>query len=168
MPDPALEPDVPSVLDAAASQQPDVAGRKNPPDRQPELPPVAAVPWNPDQTLERLGGDEKLLREVMEIFLEEAPKHLAGLRKAITQKNAETAERIAHSLQGELGYLGIAELSHGARELEEKGRDSDFQGALGLLPPFEAAMARLLSSMGLTQKLNSEGQLAPGSPGVSP
>ncbi len=79
------------------------------------------MPWNPDQTLERLGGDEKLLHEVMEIFLEEVPKHLLELREAITQQNAETAERIAHSLQGELGYLGIAELSHGAREIEERG-----------------------------------------------
>ena len=130
--------------------------------------PPALVPWNPSQMLERLGGDEKLLHEVMEIFLEEVPKHLAGLRESITQQNAETTERIAHSLQGELGYLSIAELSQGARALEEKGRTSDFQGALSLLPPFEAAMARLLSSMGVTKKISSEEQAAAGSPGVSP
>ena len=124
---------------------------------EPEIPSAGVVPWNPDQTLERLGGDEKLLHEVMEIFLEEVPKHLVGLREAITQQDAETAERIAHSLQGELGYLSIAELSHGARELEEKGRTSDFQGALTLLPPFEASMARLLKSIGIAQKTSSEG-----------
>lgn len=134
---------------------------------EPETPLAGVAPWNPDQTLERLGGDEKLLHEVMEIFLEEVPKHLVGLREAITQQDAETAERIAHSLQGELGYLNIAELSHGARELEEKGRTSDFQGALTLLPPFEASMARLLKSIGIAQKTSSEGQPAPGSPGVS-
>lgn len=133
-----------------------------------DSPSAGLVPWNPDQTLERLGGDEKLLYEVMGIFLEEVPKHLVELREAITQQNAETAERIAHSLQGELGYLGIAELSHGARELEEKGRASDFQGALTLLPPFEASIARLLKSIGATQKISSEGQPAPESPSVSP
>ena len=85
----------------------------------------------------------------MEIFREEAPNHLAGLREAIAQQDAGTVERLAHSLQGELGYLGIAELSHGARELEEKGRTSDFQGASNLFPPFEAAMVRLLASMGV-------------------
>jgi HPt (histidine-containing phosphotransfer) domain-containing protein len=127
---------------------------------EPEIPSAGVVPWNPDQTLERLGGDEKLLHEV--------PKHLVGLREAITQQDAETAERIAHSLQGELGYLSIAELSHGARELEEKGRTSDFQGALTLLPPFEASIARLLNSMGVTQKTTSEGRLAHGPSGVSP
>jgi two-component system, sensor histidine kinase and response regulator len=135
---------------------------------EPEIPSTSVAPWNPAQTLERLGGDENLLHEVMEIFLEEVPKHLAGLRKAITQQDAEAVERIAHSLQGELGYLSIAELSHGARELEERGRASDFQGALSLLPPFEAKMSRLLSSMGVTQKFGPEEQLPAKSPGVSP
>jgi HPt (histidine-containing phosphotransfer) domain-containing protein len=145
MPNPALEPAVPSGIEAATLQVDDRGGHKNP--GAGETPSAAVAPWNPDQTLERLGGDVELLHEVMEILLEEVPKHLAGLRKAITQKDAETVERIAHSLQGELGYPGIAELLHGARELEEKGRNSDFQDALTLLPPFEAAIARLLSSM---------------------
>src|ERR1700733_6781544 len=168
MPNPAFEPGVPSVIGAATFQEGDGVGNKNPTDSEPEIPAAGVVPWNPEQTLERLGGDEKLLHEVMEIFLEEVPKHLAGLRRAITQQDAETAERLAHSLQGELGYLSLAELSRAARELEEKGRTSDFHGALVLLPPFEAAMARLLSSMGLTQNTSSEEPLTPGSPGVSP
>jgi HPt (histidine-containing phosphotransfer) domain-containing protein len=168
MPNRALEPGLPNVIEAATLQGGDDVGHKNSPNREPEIPLAPVAPWNPVQTLERLGGDENLLQEVMEIFREEAPKHLAGLREAITQRDAKTTERLAHSLQGELGYLGIAELSHGARELEEKGRTSDFQGALSVFPPFEAAMARLLTAMGVTQKNGSEEQLAPGPPGVSP
>ena len=163
----ALEPGVPKVIEAATLQGGDEAGHNNPSRSEPKIPLAAVAPWNPAQTLERLGGDEKLLHEVMEIFREEAPKHLAGLREAITQQDAGSAERLAHSLQGELGYLGIAELSHGARELEEKGRTSDFQGALSLFPPFEAAMARLLASMGDAQKRGPE-EFASGPPGVSP
>jgi HPt (histidine-containing phosphotransfer) domain-containing protein len=166
MPNPASDPSGPSVIEAATLQRGDGVGHQN--DTEPEIAAAGVAPWNPGQTLERLGGDEKLLHEVMEIFLEEVPKHLAGLRKAILQQDAESAERIAHSLHGELGYLGIAELSQGARELEEKGRTSDFPGALVLLPPFEAALARLLSSMGATQKIGSEERLTSGSPGVSP
>jgi HPt (histidine-containing phosphotransfer) domain-containing protein len=163
----ALEPGLPKVIEAATLQGGDEAGHKNQPSSKPEIPLAAVAPWNPAQTLERLGGDEKLLHEVMEIFREEAPKHLAGLREAITQQDAGSTERLAHSLQGELGYLGIAELSHGARELEEKGRTSDFQGALSLFPPFEAAMVRLLASLGVTQKRGPE-EFASGLPGVSP
>ncbi len=130
---------------------------------------AGGVPWNADQTLERLAGDKKLLHEVMEIFLEEVPKHLVSLREAIAQQDAETAGRIAHSLQGELGYLSVDELSHRARELEGKARTSDFPGALTLLPSFEASMAQLLNSIGVTQKASSEAQpAAPGYARVSP
>jgi HPt (histidine-containing phosphotransfer) domain-containing protein len=168
MPNRALEPGVPNLIETATVQGGDEPSHKHPPNPEPDNPLATVPPWNPAHTLERLGGDEKLLHEVMEIFREEAPKHLAGLREAIAQQDAGTAERLAHSLQGELGYLGVAELSRGARELEEKGRTSDFQGALSIFPPFEAAMARLLASMGVTEERGPEEQLAPEPPGVSP
>ncbi len=122
---------------------------------------LSAVRWNRGLTLERLGGDEKLLHEIMQIFADEVPKHLSGLRNAITQQNAETVEQIAHSLQGELGYLSLPEVSLAARELEEKGRNADFQGALRLLPSFEADVSRLLQLMVAEER-------AAGSPEVSP
>jgi two-component system, sensor histidine kinase and response regulator len=167
MPNPASEPGVPGVIETSTLPG-DKGGHRNPSAREPEVPPVDVAPWNPAQTLERLGGDETLLREVMEIFLEEVPKHLVELREAIAQQDTEAAERVAHSLQGELGYLGIAELSQRARDLEAKGRTSDFQGALSSLPPFEAAVARLISSMVITQSLGPEEPAAPGFPCVSP
>jgi HPt (histidine-containing phosphotransfer) domain-containing protein len=134
----------------------------------PEITVTTMLTWNPVQMLERLGGDEKLLHEVVEIFLEEAPKHLAGLRRAIADRDAGPAERLAHSLQGELGYLGIAELSQAARDLEEKGRTADFQSASKLFPPFESAMARLFASMGDTRQAGGEEQQPSGSTGVGP
>ena len=66
--------------------------------------------WNMAKTLEQLGGDEMLLQEVMDIFLEEAPKHMAALHLAVAQGIAETVETTAHSLKGELGYLGLPEI----------------------------------------------------------
>jgi len=49
--------------------------------------------WNMTKTLEQLGGDEMLLQEVMDIFLEEAPKHLAALRLAVAQGVAKNSLR---------------------------------------------------------------------------
>jgi HPt (histidine-containing phosphotransfer) domain-containing protein len=155
MPNPALEPAIPSGIEAGILQGDDLVGHKDSEDS--ETPSAVLAPWNPHQALERLGGDEELLHEVIEIFLEEVPNHRGRLRKAIAQQDAEIVERIAHILQGELGYLGITELLHGACEPEGKGRTSDFQGALTLLPPFEAAMARLLGSM--ARKSNSPAEL---------
>jgi HPt (histidine-containing phosphotransfer) domain-containing protein len=77
--------------------------------------------WNMAKTPEQLGGDETLLQEVLDIFLEEAPKHVAALRLAVVQGIAETVETTAHSLKGELGYMGLPEISQKAAELEENG-----------------------------------------------
>jgi HPt (histidine-containing phosphotransfer) domain-containing protein len=122
---------------------------------------IGAAPWNRSVTLERLGGDEKLLHEVMRIFAEEAPKHLSGLRDAIAQQDAGRVERIAHRLQGELGYLTIPEVLLAARELEEKGRNSDFEGALRLLPSFEADVSRLLHLMVAEERASGAPEATP-------
>jgi HPt (histidine-containing phosphotransfer) domain-containing protein len=103
--------------------------------------------WNMAKTLEQLGGDEMLLQEVMDIFLEEAPKHMAALHLAVAQGIAETVETTAHSLKGELGYLGLPEILQKARELEEMGRSNNVGGAASLLSQFEADISGLLSSI---------------------
>ncbi len=85
------------------------------------------VAWDSLETLRRLEGDEVLLAEVVEIFLEEAPRQIAGMKRAIEQGSARTAAEIAHSLKGQLAYFGIAEVSNQARRLEELGREGKLE-----------------------------------------
>jgi CheY-like chemotaxis protein len=103
--------------------------------------------WNLSTTLEQLGGDETLLQEVIDIFLEEAPKHLAALRLAVAQGVAKTVETAAHTLKGELGYLCVPEISQRASQIEEMGRSSDIRGAAGLLPQFEVDIRTLFTAI---------------------
>jgi two-component system sensor histidine kinase/response regulator len=112
------------------------------------LPPAPSrIVWNMGETLERLGGDEKLFHEVIEIFLDDVPKHMAGLRRAIAAGDAEAVEGAAHTLKGELGYLGVSEVSRKARELEEFGRNSDLRFAADLYATLESELSELLTSM---------------------
>jgi two-component system, sensor histidine kinase and response regulator len=112
-----------------------------------DSPPKEPLGWDVERVLERLGGDEKLFSEVIQIFLEETPKNLAELRQALSQGNSETIERTAHSLKGELGYLGIAGVCQRARELEEMGRRHDLQHAAGVFAAFETELSAVLNSM---------------------
>jgi two-component system, sensor histidine kinase and response regulator len=121
--------------------------------------PAGAVTWDRGKTLERLGGDEKLFHEVIGIFLEEVPQHMASLKQAIGQQNAKAIEELSHKLKGELGYLGIAEVSQMVRELEELGRKSDLAGAAGLYAVFEAQLSEVLTSMRRSFDMNGETQL---------
>jgi signal transduction histidine kinase/DNA-binding response OmpR family regulator len=106
------------------------------------------ITWDMARTLHGLGGDEKLLSEVIGIFVNGIPRHLAGLQQAIRQGDAKTVEEIAHTLRGELGYLEIAEISHHARALEEMGRNSDLRDAASMYEILSAGIEQLVASMG--------------------
>jgi HPt (histidine-containing phosphotransfer) domain-containing protein len=83
----------------------------------------------------------------MHIFLEETPALLAKLRAGITENRPEVVERAAHSLKGELGYLGIASISQKAGELEEMGRNKALQDVVERLQSFEADVAALVEEV---------------------
>jgi two-component system, sensor histidine kinase and response regulator len=103
--------------------------------------------WDSVRTLEMLGRDENLLREVIAIFLAETPKKMANLRQALEQGDADSVEKIAHSLKGELGYLAIPEVAQKARALEQMGRKSDLQNATTLLTTLNNELSAVLASM---------------------
>ena len=81
--------------------------------------------WGKAEALQRLGGDEKLLRELCQIFVDESPKTLQKLREAIAISDPEAVMRAAHGLKGELGYLGASKAVQVAQELENMGHDKD-------------------------------------------
>jgi two-component system, sensor histidine kinase and response regulator len=99
--------------------------------------------WDKAEALDRLGGDEELLREVCQIFLEESPKLMRKLRQAIADADAEAVMRAAHSLKGELGYLGAAGASQAARALEDMGHENNLLQAAETFTVLEREMASL-------------------------
>ena len=114
------------------------------------------VMWDRFNALGNLGGDEELLGQVIEIFMEEAPKHLAELRLALVEHDAKTVEKAAHSLKGELGYFGVPEISRTARELEEKGSLSEWSGTAQLLESLDGDVSKLLNAMRVSAELSVE------------
>jgi two-component system, sensor histidine kinase and response regulator len=99
--------------------------------------------WAKAEAPARLGGDEDLLRELCQIFLEESPVLLQELRQAIVDADPEAVMRAAHSLKGELGYLGAAGASQAARELEDMGHENNLSRAAETLDVLEQEMAGL-------------------------
>jgi hypothetical protein len=51
----------------------------------PAAPAPAAAGWDVRKFLEKLGGDENLLREITDIFLDETPNSLSGCSKRSRQ-----------------------------------------------------------------------------------
>ena len=109
--------------------------------------PDAPLIWDRRKALERVDGDEPLLRELVQIFLKESPLQLASLQQAIETANLEEIERIAHTLNGELGCLGMADAAQKAKDLEHLGHERTLQLAADLFPTFEAGVSAVAAAM---------------------
>jgi two-component system, sensor histidine kinase and response regulator len=105
------------------------------------------VLWGKDEAVERLDGDEELFWELCEIFLEESPKLLQKLGQAIAESDAEAVMRAAHSLKGELGYLGAVEALQVSRALENMGHENNLSEAAAMFASLELHLAALHLAM---------------------
>ncbi|OLC93743.1 MAG: hypothetical protein AUH86_15995 [Acidobacteria bacterium 13_1_40CM_4_58_4] len=103
--------------------------------------------WQRAEALRRLGGDEELLRELCQIFLEESPKLLQKLRQAVVYGDPEAALQAAHCLKGELSYLGAGKASQIARQLQDMADDKDLSQAAEKLAFLERELANLHCAM---------------------
>ena len=117
------------------------------------LSPAAAAPssrsdrWTVARALEQVEGDEKLLHEVIAIFVDEAPKLLAKLRQAIASRDIELLERTAHNLKGQLAYLGVTVAAQKSRELEDSGQRGDLPHARRIIDEVEKEITEVMESM---------------------
>lgn len=84
------------------------------------------------QYLERmrtdLGGGGVLV-DLIDIFLEEAPKHLDTMERALEEDAPDDLRIAAHTMKSSAGQLGAKGLSERAEELEEIGENGDISDA---------------------------------------
>src|ERR1051326_5242563 len=67
-------------------------------------------------------GDDDLLIELIDLFLEDAPRRVDGMRDAIAREDWPTLASWAHSLRGSCGSLGALHLAELCGRLEQLGR----------------------------------------------
>ena len=96
-----------------------------------------------DAVLDRVGGDEDLLCEIIGIFFEEYPVLMAGIRGAVAQRNAANLERSAHSLKGSVANFGVRAPTEMAHDLELMGRQGELRGAAPLVSGLDRELAAL-------------------------
>jgi two-component system sensor histidine kinase/response regulator len=82
--------------------------------------------WDQGRALSGVGGDEKLLREIAEMFLHEYPQAVSDLRRALAGHDAKMLGRIAHRLKGEVGSFGAGQSVSALLKLEEEAGHPDF------------------------------------------
>lgn len=80
--------------------------------------------------MERVGGDEDLLKEIARLFLDEYPDSLRKLEAAISNQDSKQVEHEAHTLKGSVANFGAVKAISSAFELEQMGRNNDLSQAV--------------------------------------
>jgi len=88
---------------------------------------VTTTQTPPDRAelLERAGGDEELLRQIVELFLDSGPRYLEQLESALAQGDAAALQRAAHSLRGAASNFGASAVCTHAQRLEMQGQSQN-------------------------------------------
>jgi HPt (histidine-containing phosphotransfer) domain-containing protein len=93
--------------------------------------------------LDRIGGDEELLREIAGLFLSEYPSLIAEIRVAVQIGDARALERSAHSLKGSVANFEACAAVDAAFRLESMGRNGNLDQTASALAALEAAFEAL-------------------------
>ncbi len=73
--------------------------------------------------LKQMSGDD-FINELIDTFLEDAPKMIAEIKSALAANNADTFRRAAHSMKSNAATFGASQLSILAKELEMLGKEN--------------------------------------------
>jgi two-component system sensor histidine kinase/response regulator len=97
--------------------------------------------------LRRLGGDGKLAREMIAMFLTGTPRTVLKIRKAIATGNAMELQQAAHALKGSVGNFAARGAYEAASKLEMLAREGDLPAAMGAFSTVESEIGRLRVSL---------------------
>jgi PAS domain S-box-containing protein len=97
--------------------------------------------------LQEAVGGEKLMNDLLAIFLENASKLVSELEQAIAQGDAEKLMRAAHSLRGSSATLGASSLATLCQKLETMGRERQLEGAAAQMAQLETEYARVKAAL---------------------
>jgi len=120
------------------------------PAEAPASPPAPEAEW-PDlaraETLERLGGDEQLLDELIAIALRDLPNELQALDAALQARDRAAVKHHAHSIKGAAANIGALALAHHAGRLEQASQAPDGTDLAPLHAALHLSFQRFSSAM---------------------
>jgi HPt (histidine-containing phosphotransfer) domain-containing protein len=96
---------------------------------------------------ELVGGDETFLAELMDTFLEDAPRLLADMHQAVERKDAAGLCLAAHSLKSNSTDFGATALAGLARELETMGKTGALDEAAETIARAEAEYEQVKAAL---------------------
>jgi CheY-like chemotaxis protein len=108
---------------------------------------TTSLPIDVQEALERVGGDNELLRELMDVFLADCPRLWRSLADALARGDARQLARAAHTLKGSVSTFGARAAHAVAEQLERQGREGDLTHAADMAARLDRELQRLKSAL---------------------
>jgi two-component system, sensor histidine kinase and response regulator len=97
--------------------------------------------------LERLDGDRTLFDELTQLFRNNCPRILDGMRHAIAMHDAKNLESFAHTLKGSSASLGAIAVAQAAGEIERLARTDNMESTHDQFIVLQEELDRLFSEI---------------------
>jgi HPt (histidine-containing phosphotransfer) domain-containing protein len=78
-----------------------------------------------DDALAQVEGDNELLSEVIQLFMEQYPELLEEIQQSLSRADLQSVSRAAHTLGSSAGQIGAQKTLLVARKLEQLSRDGE-------------------------------------------
>lgn len=95
------------------------------------------------QSLERVDGDETLLRELAALFLEDMPNLMREMEEAIANGDSGALARAAHTLKGSVANFGAESVYQAALAIEHAAKSQTLEDPLRMVSRLETALRAL-------------------------
>jgi HPt (histidine-containing phosphotransfer) domain-containing protein len=100
-----------------------------------------------EAALRRLGGDNQLFDQIVEIALEDAPALVHSARQALAESNAQELRRAAHSLKSLMATLGATNAANAAMRVEHAAAGGNLAAAGDSIHPCGEQVAEICRTL---------------------
>jgi CheY-like chemotaxis protein len=132
-----------SAIDAILGSSSDSDSATPPQSAEPHLAATIDLP----ALLESFGGRGDLVRDVIDVFLVDAPAMLTRLENAARGSNASEIAAAAHAIKGSAGLFSQGEAYSSARTLELRARGGELAGSDEAAAAIAASVSRLMTDL---------------------
>ncbi len=108
---------------------------------------MAHEPFDRDEALDHAGGDEQILKELVAVFLSDAPSRMERIGEAVARGDASSVHLHAHTLRSSTAALGGWPAADAAGQLEQLAGKGDLAGAEEARRTLEREMERLKAAL---------------------
>jgi len=103
--------------------------------------------FDPNEVLDQIGGDEDLLKELIDIFKDSYKEDLSSIADAIDSGNCEDIRSAAHRMKGSVGNFGRKRAFEAAYLLETHAREGKMDLIMGSFEELSSEIQRLVDRL---------------------